>query len=600
MQLDLEQDLAHLSAHLGVRSDRFKRGVFEIADQPRQFRSDRERSLGPGRRCGNGQPEKAIVVGLHGPYTGWVLLRDVLNFEILRDAGLRVVVEADLDQAVRWAHTGEIADIAQYLKGGEVLLTAATGLGSTQQARRRYIKELAEAGAAAVIIELGRAFRKLPPEMVDEAKSRGLVLAEVEDVPFVEVTQQVHTALLNEQHEAQERAMSIGDDVARLVLEGESVPVLLELLAERLHNPVVLEDGSRHVVAFGSFQQPIGPLLRSWPAHSRQGHRGGSVGVQVAESEPRCAWSSIALRGEVWGRLHVLEVDTPLDRVSALALGRVTSNIALHLLAERDAYLSETAERSLVSDVVRGVTFSGEEFLARAMGLGVDFERELVMLVVGPVAEPTDGAAPAIGEQTVRNALRSARWPSLAGVIGGRVAVVASAAPPTGFKPSLEAFATALRAHEQSYHVGVSRPARATMLHRAFTEAQTAHRLGPSTGSGPIYHYDDLVLHRLLTPLLQAGPELANFVESELGELIAYDDEHRSELLPTLDAYLQANGSKAATADALFLQRRSVYYRLTRIEEILGRSLETPDHRVRLYLALRARELIDSRAATHV
>jgi purine catabolism regulator len=222
------------------------------------------------------------------------------------------------------------------------------------------------------------------------------------------------------------------------------------------------------------------------------------------------------------------------------------------------------------------------------------------MLVVGPVAESADGAAPGIDEQAVRNALRLARWPSLVGVIGGRVAVVASSAPPTGLRPSLEAFATALREHEQSCHVGVSRPARATMLHRAFTEAQTAHRLGPSTRPDPIHHYDDLVLHRLLTPLLQAGPELANFVESELGELIAYDDEHGSELLPTLDAYLQANGSKAAAAEALFLQRRSVYYRLTRIEEILGRSIETPDHRVRLYLALRARELLDSRAATHV
>jgi purine catabolism regulator len=537
---------------------------------------------------------------LHNPY-GWsVLLRDVLEFEILRNAGLRVVVEADLNQPVRWVHTGEIADIAQYLRGGEVLLTAATGLGTTSEARRRYISELAEAGAAAVIIELGRAFRKLPRDMVDEANARQLVLAEVEDVPFVEVTQQVHTALLKEQHEAQERATSIGDDFARLVLDGEPVPVLLELLAERLHNPVVLEDGSRHVVAFGSYQQPIGPLLRSWHGHSRQGHQGGSVGVQIADSEPRCAWSSIVLRGEIWGRLHVLEVDTPLDDVSGLALGRVASNIALHLMAERDAYLSETAERSLVGEVVRGVKFSGEDFLARATGLGVDFERDLVMLVVGPVAQIADGTTSGVDEPTVRDALRSARWPSLAGVIGGRVAVVASAGPPLGLAASLEAFAHALGTHDPSYHVGVSRPARATMLHRAFTEAQTAHRLGPTTGGDVIHHYDDLVLHRLLTPLLLAGPELANFVESELGDLITYDDENRSELMPTLDAYLQANGSKAATAEALFLQRRSVYYRLTRIEEILGRSIETPDHRVRLYLALRARELLDSRAATPV
>src|SRR5207302_4150759 len=105
---------------------------------------------------------------------------------------------------------------------------------------------------------------------------------------------------------------------------------------------------------------------------------------------------------------------------------------------------------------------------------------DLVMLVVGPAAEPTDGAATAIDEQTVRNALRRTRWPSLAGVIGGGVAVVASAGPPPGLQPSLETLATALRGHEETCHIGVSRAARATMLHRAFTEAQIAHRLGPS------------------------------------------------------------------------------------------------------------------------
>ena len=74
---------------------------------------------------------------------------------------------------------------------------------------------------------------------------------------------------------------------------------------------------------------------------------------------------------------------------------------------------------------------------------------------------------------------------------------------------------------------------------------------------------------------------------------MAYDAEHNSDLLKTLDAFLQSNGNKAATADALYLQRRSVYYRLTRIEELLGRSIDPADHRVRLYVALRAREILE-------
>ncbi len=526
-----------------------------------------------------------------------MLLRELFSFEILQNAGLRVIVADDLDRPVRWAHTGEIVDIARYLRGGEVLFTAATGLAnSTSERRRRYVQELAEAGAVALVVELGRGFRRVPAEMVAEAAERGLVIAELErEVPFVEVTQRVHTAILSEQNAVQESATEIGDELARLVLEGSPMALLLQLLADRLRNPVVLEDGSRHAVAFAKYQQPITSLLRNWAAHSRQGHRGDEVGVHEAESEPRCAWSSIAVRGDTWGRLHVLEVDTPMDDVTRLALSRAASNVALYLLAERDAYLSEAVERSLVTEVAHGPNFSGEDFIARATGLGIDVDSQLVTIILGRPYHATERGASEIGEQDVRDALRHASWPGLVGTLAGRIAVVASAAPPDALDASLAALRARLATDQIDLHIGVSRPTTASMLQRAFTEAQTAHRLGPTAHSGYVHQYDELVLYRLLLPLLQAGPELANFVEDELGDLIRYDQEHRSELLRTLDAYLQTNGSKAATAELLFLQRRSVYYRLTRIEQLLGRAIDAPDQRMQMYLALRAREVLEIR-----
>ena len=143
--------------------------------------------------------------------------------------------------------------------------------------------------------------------------------------------------------------------------------------------------------------------------------------------------------------------------------------------------------------------------------------------------------------------------------------------------------------------VGVSRVCRAAALPRALSEADVAQRFAPTADDTSVQMYDELVLHRLLAPLVN-GPELAGFVESELGALIGYDAEHNSELVRTLDAYLQANGSKIATASLLHLRRRSVYYRLERLERILGHSIDAPDRRARLYVALRARELLGTRA----
>ena len=110
-------------------------------------------------------------------------LRELLELDLLREAGLEIVTGSDqLDRPIRWVHSGEIADIARFLSGGEVLLTAATGLGTPSADRRRYVRELTDAGAAAVILELGRTFKQLPREMAEEAEARGLVIATL--VPF--------------------------------------------------------------------------------------------------------------------------------------------------------------------------------------------------------------------------------------------------------------------------------------------------------------------------------------------------------------------------------------------------------------------------------
>ena len=520
-------------------------------------------------------------------------IKDLLEMDLLVEAGVEVLAGEDhLNRQVRWVHTGEIADIAQYLSGGEALLTAATGLGDQPEQIQRYVRELAQAGVACLIIELGRSFRRIPPEMVDEAAKQELALVTLErEVPFAAVTRKAHTELISSAHTALQRAIAIDDALNILILEGGSLAAVLELLAERLRNPVVLEDGSRRVVAHGRSGESVSPLLREWQAHSRQGHRRSTATAVSEVDDPRCMWTTIIVKGEEWGRLHVVELDSPLDDAVRLALGRASTSIALYLMAERDAALSDAAEHSLVGVLSLTEGFSGQDFLARAGGLGVDLEGDLLMIVVAPPAgvDEVDSKA---GATELRRALRDARWPAVVGSVDGLLTAVLTSRPNSDLGRLLESVLDGLA--EGSYadsHVGLSRPASVSQLPQAQEEARSAHRLGPSSNMRRIHFYDDLVLYRLLSPL-GTGPTLANFVEGELKPLIEYDERHNGELLQTLNEYLRSNGNKILTARALQLQRRSVYYRLERIEELLGTSVDDPELRVRLYIALRAREML--------
>ena len=90
-----------------------------------------------------------------------------LRLEVFSRVAMKVYAgEESLDRMVRWVHPTEIPDIARFLRGGEMLLTAGLGIGGTPERQRQYIAEVASAQAAVLIIELsGRAYDTMPPAL---------------------------------------------------------------------------------------------------------------------------------------------------------------------------------------------------------------------------------------------------------------------------------------------------------------------------------------------------------------------------------------------------------------------------------------------------
>jgi DNA-binding PucR family transcriptional regulator len=82
---------------------------------------------------------------------------------------------------------------------------------------------------------------------------------------------------------------------------------------------------------------------------------------------------------------------------------------------------------------------------------------------------------------------------------------------------------------------------------------------------------------------------LQSLRERLLGPLLAYDDRHRAELLPTLQEFLACSGSWNACAAKMYVHVNTVRYRIRRIEELTGRDLSCLDDQVDFFLALRIR-----------
>jgi DNA-binding PucR family transcriptional regulator len=102
--------------------------------------------------------------------------------------------------------------------------------------------------------------------------------------------------------------------------------------------------------------------------------------------------------------------------------------------------------------------------------------------------------------------------------------------------------------------------------------------------------------YRLLFRVLASHPEeVRSFFEDTVAPIVAYDDQYATDLVGTLEAYLEQNCNMNATAAAIYAHRHTVAYRLERVRELSGLDPMQSEDRERLGLGLKAYRIIAPR-----
>ena len=137
-------------------------------------------------------------------------------------------------------------------------------------------------------------------------------------------------------------------------------------------------------------------------------------------------------------------------------------------------------------------------------------------------------------------------------------------------------------------------------LRRAFHEARCAleaRRRSAATGAptaprpGRLATYRDLGSFQLLLSL-QDDDALRLFCDSILAPIEDGEGAYGGELMRSLEAFIECNGQWERAARQLFCHRHTLRYRIRRVEELTGRSLDSARDRIDFWLALRGRELV--------
>lgn len=512
-----------------------------------------------------------------------------------------------IDRSVRWVHVAEVADIAHLLQGGELILSTGIALPSAAEALFRYISDLAAAQATGVVIELGRRFADLPPALVQSAEAHSLPLIALHtEVSFVAITEAVHSTIVN----AQVRQLQLGEVVHRafrsLAAEASTPKDIVDQVAHLAGGPVIFENVGRRVLAFACSTSTAAQVLDRWETRSRQTGWSNNTAVLGAEE-----WltTPVGARGQVWGRLILLPT-LPTTPLQTTILEQGATSLALHLLIEREERLLEHQTHStLISDIIDHRYLSPDEIHSRTEALGVVTHHRLLVAVIvrseqgGPLSDIARHARAREEVTALSRALTDVAASGLVGLLEpGRLGVLLSMPLKAPAKDMLEAVARAIHdrasklAWPGSTVIGVGSPVSGIDgLRRSFAEANEAADAAQSLPGDRLFVTTGDIRLRGLIHLLREDPRLQSFAERELGLLVTYDEQHHSDLVATLAAYLEAGGNKSTAAAAAHMTRATLYHHLSRIEEILQCDLESAESRYSLHVALLIRQSLNAR-----
>ncbi|MFE5718911.1 PucR family transcriptional regulator [Streptomyces erythrochromogenes] len=500
--------------------------------------------------------------------------------------------ESRLDTPVRWAHVSELADPVPYMEGGELLLITAMKLDADDpQEMRAYVRRLAAAGVVGIGFAIGVNYEAVPDALVEAARTEDMPLLEVpRRTPFLAISKAVSAALAADQYRAVTAGFEAQRELTRAALSADGPAELLARLAAHVHGWAALYDTSGAVVAAAP-DWAARRAARLTPDVERLRERPAPASAVVGGSEDRVELQSLGTGRRARGALAV-GTGAPLGTAERYA---VHSAVALLTLTTERSRSLHDAESRLGAAVLR-MLLADEPDHARAVagdlyGSLLDAPFRLV------VAEPAlAGTAQPEGLALLADAVESAAARTGEALLvvpePGRLVVLASDAGSavqacTGHAEGLEARRgrDAAGPEPDELVIGLSAPAGPGGVAAALKQADQALAVARRRGR-PMVEHEEMAAGSVL-PLL-ADDAVRAFADGTLRALREHDATGRGDLVASLQAWLSRHGQWDAAAADLGVHRHTLRYRMKRVEEILGRSLEDPDVRMELWLALKA------------
>ena len=548
-----------------------------------------------------------------------ITVRQALEVEALRGAKV-VAGHKGLDNIISFVNIMEVPEVTKWMKGGELLVTAGFALKDNGDERRRLVYDLAAKGVAAFGIKPGQYFQSIPEDMLEYANEVGMPLIELPgNTPYMDFMVPIFEILINDQVARLKKSEQIHDRLLEIVLNGNGMPSVCHTLVELAGNPVLIVDAKGNLLASAWPPQINGSNLerseevflaelekKDLHFFSLNPHRWHRFELQMEGSVQPLVVVRIDVNNCLYGFLVILETHRDLDSQDVMAVEHASTIVALEFLKQKIVYDTEKQIRvELLEDLISGNFRFEEDVIRRAGHLGFNLSGRITILVIQADLIREKGHNDSQINQKRDEFVQFTQqmlldFPGGAMILTKGENIIGLVRLQAGreMKPLRKKLAEIKNeaAHKWprlKLSMGIGQSVEAVrLIKKSYEEALDALRIaGFMYEDSSITFFEDLGAYSFLFEL-QESMSMRNFFEQTLGQVIIFDRHNNAELLKTLIYYFKCDCNLRITAERLFIHKNTVLYRIRKVEEITGLSMNNPEQRFNLQLCIKLTQVL--------
>ncbi|PLS16811.1 PucR family transcriptional regulator [Bacillus sp. M6-12] len=497
------------------------------------------------------------------------------------------------NRMVKWVHVVESMQITHLLNGNELILTTGLGWRNDETLLLPFIEQLIKSHASGLCIEIGTHITDIPLEVIELANQYHFpIILFRQEVPFVEITHDLHTIIINKQYLLISNIESYSQELNKMLLEVDHYEHILKFMQSYLDVPVLILFNNQEYMAF--------PQLRG----SALKHIATKVRGLEAVPDPSIGKQSIQILGEAYAELGIYSDKRELNEFDLIILDRTATALAQHFL--RDLYVEEKKkadESTWIRSWLEG------EHSDEAIRSQLSFSHPRMKLhgatvcicKLPPAVRKNAAVDSTYFKLLFRTVFEQAGFQVFSTEIQQHlIFILGDKRSPESWKERMSDAFERINCSERIAKKRMSGVAFGVGklvfnlgdIYKSYKTAKEALLLQDKlTDENKSYFYQDLHMHRILS-LIKEHSNLEETVKEYLEPVILHDKQFNGELMVTLKTYLKCNGSKQETSKKLFIVRQTLYHRLEKLEKLLGNDFMKSERRLAIEFMLLAHDYL--------